>query len=75
MAPTGLFSNSTIRQTDKCILLDVDAVTFQNNTKAKALLYFYSGMSCVEPPFPALVPGESVDTLLSTARSVRFEFP
>jgi hypothetical protein len=70
--PDGPFHELNNPEMDKCILLDVDAIAFQNRTNAKALLY--SGVSCVEPPFRALVPGETVDTLLSTAKSVRFEF-
>lgn len=57
---------------DKCIMLDVDAVSFQNKTDSKALLY--SSPLCNEPPLRGLSPGESADTMLQSAKSVRFEF-
>lgn len=60
------------RASDTCILLEVGAVSFQNKTDSKALLY--SSISCQEPPFRGLIPGESADTMLNSARSVRFEF-
>lgn len=43
-----------------------------NHTNAKALLY--SGFGCTEPPFHAMVPGESWIDPVKTASAVRFEF-
>jgi hypothetical protein len=68
----GPFRELNDPASDTCILLEVDAVSFQNKTDSKALLY--SSISCQEPPFRGLIPGESADTMLNSARSVRFVF-
>jgi hypothetical protein len=69
---SGPFLELNDPASDTCIMLDVDAVTFQNKTDSNALLF--STPLCNEPPFRGLSPGESADTMLSSARSVRFEF-
>ena len=69
---SGPFHELNDPASDTCIQLAVDAVSFLNKTDSKALLY--SSMHCDEPPLRGLSPGESADTMLKTARSVRFEF-
>jgi hypothetical protein len=69
---TGPFIELDDPASDQCIMLEVDAVAFQNKTDSNALLY--SSPTCNEPPLRGLSPGESADTMLRSARSVRFEF-
>ena len=69
---SGPFHELNDPSSDTCIQLAVDAVSFLNKTDSKALLY--SSMQCDEPPITGLNPGDSADTMLKTARSVRFEF-
>jgi hypothetical protein len=58
---------------DRCVFLRVDASQALNRTDHKALLY--AGPNCDEAGIvTALVPGASWDGVLSTAKSVRFEF-
>lgn len=59
--------------TERCYDLDVNANIAQNKTPYKATLY--KTYSCNEDAVQkTLVPGESWDGILNSAKSVRFEF-